>query len=160
MVFLCLANFWASQYNDIQLKQSENKSWPLTVEQCDQSCLPCRTTPNFPHIYWQVHQYYNLSINLSIPLRIPPIAGLRYLLVCLYYSWKLNFWFEFETASQPGFEPVSLGPKAVKGTIELTPHYSFFYSWFPLFFSFFVNYLSLAILLVNKHGQIGFKISV
>ena len=40
---------------------------------------------------WLVHQYYSLSIYLSIPTRMPPLQGFRtcYSTTCLYYLWKL-----------------------------------------------------------------------
>ena len=83
--------------------------------------LATKTNSKFLHIDGLVYQYYKLSIYLSIPTRMPPIAGLWYLLetICLYYSWKLNFQFEFEIAKQQGFEPGSQGPKAAILTIEL-----------------------------------------
>ena len=46
-----------------------------------------------------------------------PLQG--YTTTRLYYSNKLNFRFEFETAHQPGFEPWSPGPKDAKLTIDL-----------------------------------------
>ena len=55
--------------------------------------------------------------------KVVPIGGLHYLLEDHTLVWfvTLNFWFEFETANQPGFKPRSLGPKAATLTIEL--HY-------------------------------------
>ena len=62
----------------------------------------------FLHIDGIVHQYYNFSIFLLIPTRMPSDCWVIVLAR-----------FEFETANQPGFEPRSPRPKAAMLTIEL-----------------------------------------
>ena len=53
MVFLCLVNIWASQYDDIQLEESEHKSWRFKYTSWAMwSILPRRTTPNFSCCWW------------------------------------------------------------------------------------------------------------
>ena len=112
MVLLCLAFFWSSQYNIFRWKESgsmslnnsdkpvEHYECPLTVSKFASASLIGYSSP---------------------PTRVSPIAGLQYLLEyqTLVLFVKLNFWFEFETVTQPGFEPGSQGPKAAMLTIEL-----------------------------------------
>ena len=46
---------------------------------------------------------------------MPPhwrVSLLATILHACIFLWKLNFWFEFETANQLGFEPESMRPKA------------------------------------------------
>ena len=71
--------------------------------------LATQNDSKFLHIDELVHQYYNFGIYLLIHTKVPPPLlgyGTCYSTTCLYYSWKLNFWFRFEKANQPRFKTI------------------------------------------------------
>ena len=70
------------------------------------SVIDPKNDSNF--LYWWCDDIINIcNLSLSIYwylLGCTPGYG-----ICLYYLWKLNFWFELVLVNQPGFEPGSPG---------------------------------------------------
>ena len=66
--------------------------------------------------------YFSFSIYLSIPTRLFTdtviTIGVAQSKACIFVKGQL-FYFEFETANQPGFKPRSPGHKEATLTIEL-----------------------------------------
>ena len=115
MVFLRLENLWSSQYDIIRIRVRYHEPWLFS--KCNGfiwTILPHRKSPIFYYDARAMMSSFSESGYFSPPKRVPPITRLRYLLEyhTIYYSWKLNFWFKFETANQLECEPRFPGPKA------------------------------------------------
>ena len=116
MVFLRLAIlFWSSQCrfafrweDSDNCFDDSNKHWELwtilpSYPSITQLLWPFITTYKADHSHCDYNRRYTI---------------IRYMTIVLYYSC-ISFWFEFETANQPGFEPGSPGLKAATLIIEL-----------------------------------------
>ena len=96
MVFLCLANFWVSQYHDIRLEESKYKSWQFECTSWAM-CWSC-------HLKWlQISSYWWTSPPILqfkwlfiITYKGISITGLQYLLdydkLVLFMKTKFSIW--------------------------------------------------------------------
>ena len=124
MVLICFANFRSSDYEVIQWRVSEHKSWQIKNQLSNVNSLKMVSNLQFK-IDGEFHQYFSLSIYLLIPtgylLSVTWDHNRHSSIIGLYYLLHTNIDLNLIPADHPGFEPRSLGPKVAMLPLCYTP---------------------------------------